>query len=272
MKIGSRQAEIAELVRGEGFQTIDGLAERYGVTTQTIRRDVNALCDRGILLRRHGGVERPPGDQANLGYQTRMVLNLRRKEAIARAVAARIPDGAALAFGIGTTPELVMRALMQHNGLRIYTNNLRLAAVAAANPEFEVAIAGGTLRPHDLDLIGRAAEQFFARYRVDYAIFGVGAIEGDGSLMDFHEEEVLARQAMLANCRESLLIADRTKFDRRAVVHGGHITDVTAFATDEAPPSDVADQLAAANVLLSIANGGAVVDRGDAADINGAVS
>ena len=246
MNIESRQAEIAELVRSEGFQTIDDLAERYGVTTQTIRRDVNALCDRGILLRRHGGVERPQDGQGNLGYQTRMVLNLPRKQAIARAVAARIPDGASLAFGIGTTPELVMRALTAHRGLRIFTNNLRLAAAAAANPDFEVTIAGGQLRPADLDLI--------AKYRVDVGIFGVGAIEADGSLLDFHDGEVLARQTILANCRESLLVADRTKFDRRAVVRGGRIDDVATFVTDEAPPGSIAEELVNAGVALVVAD------------------
>ena len=254
MNIGSRQAEIAELVRSEGFQTIDDLAARYGVTTQTIRRDVNALCDRGILLRRHGGVERPQDGQGNLGYQTRMVLNLPRKQAIARAVAARIPDGASLAFGIGTTPELVMRALTAHRGLRIFTNNLRLAAAAAANPDFEVTIAGGQLRPADLDLIGRTAEDFFAKYRVDVGIFGVGAIEADGSLLDFHDGEVLARQTILANCRESLLVADRTKFDRRAVVRGGRINDVATFVTDEAPPGSIAEDLVNAGVALVVAD------------------
>lgn len=253
MDISARQAEIAERVRSDGFQTIDRLAERYGVTTQTIRRDVNALCDRGVLLRRHGGVERPPGEQGNLGYQTRLVLNLPSKQAIAREVAARIPDGASLAFSIGTTPEIVMRALETHRGLRIFTNNLRLAAVAAANPDFEVTVAGGTLRASDLDLIGPAAETFFARYRVDFGIFGVAAIEADGSLLDFQDGEVLARQAILANCRESLLVADRTKFARRAVVRGGHIGDVSAFVTDALPPGHIADVLSAAQVQLVVA-------------------
>lgn len=257
MDISARQAEIAELVRGSGFQTIEGLAERHGVTTQTIRRDVNGLCDRGILLRRHGGVERPPGERGNLGYQTRLVLNLPRKQAIARAIAQRIPDGASLAFSVGTTPELVMRALTGHRGLRVFTNNLRLAAAAAANSDFEVTVAGGPLRNADLDVIGRPAETFFAKYRVDFGIFGVAGIEADGSLMDFQDGEVQARQAILANCRESLLVADRTKFDRQGVVRGGHIEDVSVFVTDVEPPGEVADNLARAGVDLVIAGPGA---------------
>ncbi len=264
MDINARQAEIAERVRSDGFQTIDRLAERYGVTTQTIRRDVNALCDRGVLLRRHGGVERPPGEQGNLGYQTRLVLNLPSKQAIARKVAARIPDGASLAFSIGTTPEIVMRALAGHRGLRIFTNNLRLAAVAAPNLDFEVTVAGGTLRPGDLDLIGPAAEAFFAKYRVDFGIFGVAAIEADGSLLDFQDGEVRARQAIQANCRESLLVADHTKFERRAVVRAGHIGEVSTFATDELPPANIVDALGSAGVTLMVADTDGAIHPTDA--------
>ena len=71
--------------------------------------------------------------------------------------------------------------------------------------------------------------------------------------MDFHDGEVLARQAILANCRTSLLVADRTKFDRRAVVRGGRIDEVATFVTDAAPPDDIAARLAAAGVALVVA-------------------
>jgi DeoR family glycerol-3-phosphate regulon repressor len=268
MNITARQAEIAELVRGGGFQSIEELAERYGVSTQTIRRDVNALCDRGVLLRRHGGVERAPGGPGNLGYETRRVLNLPRKLAIARAVAARIPDGASLAFSIGTTPELVMRALLGHRNLRVFTNNFRLAAVACENPSFEVTVAGGPLRNTDLDVIGPTAAAFFAHYRVDFGIFGVGGIEDDGSLLDFQEGEVEARQAILANCRASLLVADRTKFDRRAVVRGGSLCDVSVFVTDALPPESFVAALAAAGVTLDVAEAAAAGDGAEAREVS----
>jgi DeoR family glycerol-3-phosphate regulon repressor len=267
MNLTARQAEIAELVRGAGFHSIEALAERYGVTTQTVRRDVNALCDRGILLRRHGGVERAPGGHGNLGYETRMVLNLPRKQAIARAVAARIPNGASLALGIGTTPEVVMRALLRHDRLRVFTNNFRLAAAACENASFVVTVAGGPLRNADLDVVGPTAATFFANYRVDFGIFGVGGIEADGSLLDFQEGEVEARQAVLANCRTSLLIADGSKFARRAVVRGGHLCDVDSFVTDALPPEPIAEALLAAGVDLIVAEDAAAFEGARAPEV-----
>src|SRR5262245_16568947 len=94
-----RARTIVDMVRSEGFQAIDALAAQFGVTPQTIRRDVSLLCDRGLLRRRHGGVELPP-EVENLAYPDRQVLNIEAKRRIASLVAREISDGASLFFGI----------------------------------------------------------------------------------------------------------------------------------------------------------------------------
>lgn len=247
-----RRARIAEQVRQDGFVSIEALASRFAMTEQTIRRDVNALCGQGILRRRHGGVELPI-ERENLPYANRKVLNLGEKRAIATAVAARIPDGASLFFSIGTTPELVAQALQDHKHLRIFTNNLNVAGTCCGNPTFEVTIVGGRLRNRYNDVVGYEVNQFFSRYKVDYGIFGVGGIDPEGGLLDFAGEEVQAREAILANSRRTILIADHTKFGRNAVVRGGSITDVDLFCTDRPLPPDMAERLAAAGVEVLVA-------------------
>ena len=129
MDLSERQAEIADLVRENGFMSVDALSERFDVTTQTIRRDLTTLCDFGVARRRHGGLESasPPG---NLAYDSRQILARVAKQTIAREVASHIEDGAALAFSIGTTPELVAEALLRHNNLKIFTNNLNIAMLS----------------------------------------------------------------------------------------------------------------------------------------------
>ena len=126
MQAEERARAIVERVRGDGFQAIEALALQFGVTPQTIRRDVNLLCDRGLLRRRHGGVELPPEGE-NLAYPARQVLNIDAKRRIAQLVARDVPDGASLFFGIGTTPEQCALALAEHAGLRAMTNNLNVA-------------------------------------------------------------------------------------------------------------------------------------------------
>src|SRR6478752_9961278 len=208
-----RQANILEIVRGEGFASIEHLATRFDVTQQTIRRVVNALCDQGLLRRIHGGVSLPVQNQ-NLAYGSRQGLNADAKQRIAQATARFIPDGASLMIGLGTTPEYVAQALSRRQDLRVITNNLNVAAAFAQNPDIEITIAGGTLRPLDRDIVGDAAVRFFSGFKADFGIFGVGGIDHDGALLDFHSDEFMARQAIVANCR----IASPTSNCRRGFV------------------------------------------------------
>lgn len=247
-----RQARILELVREAGFASIERLAERFAVTPQTIRRAVNRLCEQGLLRRVHGGVGVPVPAQ-NLAYEGRQALNLAAKQRIATTVAAFLPDGASLSVGLGTTPEQVALALADRRGLHVITNSLNVAAALAGNPEIEITLAGGTLRPRDRDIIGEAAAAFFGRFKADFGVFGVGGIDEDGTLLDFHLGEVEARQAILANCRTAVLVADHSKFGRSATVRGGHLRDIDHFFTDIAPPQAVAATVAEAGVALHVA-------------------
>lgn len=232
----ARQAHILEIVREEGFASIEHLAARFEVTQQTIRRLVNALCDQGLLRRIHGGVSLPVQNQ-NLAYGSRQGLNADAKRRIARATAKLIPDGASLMIGLGTTPEYVAQALSHRQDLRVVTNNLNVASAFAQNPDVEISIAGGTLRPLDRDIVGEAAAHFFSRFRTDYGIFGVGGVDLDGTLLDFHIDEVQARQSIVANSRTAVLVADTTKFGRNATVRGGHLEDCHHLFTDGPLPA-----------------------------------
>lgn len=230
-----RQTQILDIVRDQGFASIETLAARFTVSPQTVRRIVNELCEQGLLRRLHGGVAPPPLSDQNLTYQSRQVLNREAKQQIAATVANFIPDGASLMIGLGTTPEHVALALARRSNLRVITNSLNAASAFAHNSNIEIAIAGGMLRPLDRDIIGDAAEQFFSRFKADFGIFGVGSLDEDGSLFDFHDGEVQARKAIVANCRTAILVADSTKFGRNATVRGGHLGDCHHVFIDRRP-------------------------------------
>ncbi len=238
MELSGRQARIAEMVRDLGFVAVDMLADKFEVTSQTIRRDINTLSERGLARRRHGGIERLP-DHSNLSFSTRKILNLQAKRAIASEVAKHVQDGASIAISIGTTPAVVTEALLQHDRLSIFTNNMNVAMVGSRNPNFQVHIAGGQLRNHDLDVLGSGMESFFSSYKVDIGLYGVGGVDDDGTLLDFSKEEVRARQLIQQNCRSSYLVLDASKFGRSAHVRGGNICDATRVFCDRKPPADI---------------------------------
>lgn len=248
----NRVRAILAIVTEQGFQPIDALAGRFGVSTQTIRRDVNALCDRGLCRRRHGGIDVLPEGE-NVDYSSRRTLHGEAKRAIARCVAQAVADGASLFFGIGTTPEACAQALLDRKGLRVMTNNVNVAQALSRNPACELTIAGGRLRNLDGDVVAGEAHGFFARFSVDMGIYGVGGVAEDGSLLDFSQDEVHMRSELASYCRKRFLVLDHSKFGRNATVRGGHITEAHRVFTDRTPPSRIVAMLIDAGVELVVA-------------------
>ncbi len=231
-----RQDAIVEMTRSNGRVAVEELAAHFEVTPQTIRKDLNDLAARRRIQRVHGGAVRPSGT-ANLEYDNRKRLASPEKATIAAAVARLIPDGASLFINIGTTTEAVSEALLDHSALMVITNNINVANRMRVHPQMEVVIAGGVVRGSDGGIVGEAAVDFIRQFKVDFAVIGTSAIDLDGALLDFDFREVKVAQAIIQNARHVILAADSTKFDRRAPVRIGHISQVHTFATDRCPPN-----------------------------------
>ena len=173
-----------------------------------------------------------PSGVENMEYEARRQIARAEKEAIGRAAAALIPNNASLFINIGTTTEAVGRALLDHVGLMVITNNINVANMMRVYPTLEVVIAGGVVRTSDGGIVGEAAVDFINQFKVDYAVIGVSAIDDDGALLDFDFREVKVAQAIMANARHVILVSDSTKFERTAPVRIAHISQVDTFITD----------------------------------------
>jgi DeoR family glycerol-3-phosphate regulon repressor len=248
-----RQERILDLARHHGFVAIEDLAQRFSVTTQTIRRDINQLCEQALLRRYHGGAGLPSSVE-NLAYSARQVLCLEEKRRIAALVARHIPDHASLFINIGTTTEEVARALMAHKGLHVITNNLNVAGIMSGNPDFEVIVAGGVVRPRDRGIVGEAALDLIGQFKVEIGIIGISGIDIDGTLLDFDYREVRVAQRIMENSAQVFLAADHTKFGRSAMCRSARLDQVDAVFSDRAPPKAFRAALAVADVELHIAD------------------
>ncbi|AGW91199.1 MULTISPECIES: DeoR/GlpR family DNA-binding transcription regulator [Cupriavidus] len=233
MTLNPRQTALLEEVRSQGFASIDELARKFGVTLQTVRRDVNLLAETGMLARFHGGVRVEGSTTENIAYRQRQVLNAEGKVRIARAVAAAVPEGCSLILNIGTTVEEIARGLMHHRGLRVITNNLNVANILADNPDCEVIVAGGVLRSRDRGIVGEATLEFIRQFKVDIGLIGISGIETDGTLRDYDFREVKVARTIIEHSREVWLAADASKFNRQAMVELAHVSQVDRFFTDE---------------------------------------
>jgi DeoR family glycerol-3-phosphate regulon repressor len=245
---------VLEAVREHGTMSVEALAERFGVTLQTVRRDLKLLSDAGLLARFHGGVRRPGSTIENIAYRQRQGLNEAAKRRIARRVARAVPDGSSLILNIGTTTEAVARELLQHRGLRVITNNLNVAAILTDNPACEVIVAGGMVRARDRGIVGEATVDFIRQFRVDIGLIGISGIEADGTLRDFDYREVKVAQAIVEHSRRVWLAADHSKFNRPAMVELGRLDQVDTLYTDQPPPPPFAALLAEAGVTVVVSD------------------
>lgn len=226
-----RQREILSLARSRGRVGVDELATRFGVTPQTIRKDLNDLCERRVLSRIHGGAVIASGVE-NVGYEARRFIAAEEKRAIGEAAARLIPDNSSLFINIGTTTEEVARALVDHDGLLVITNNLNVANLLYRHPRIEVIVAGGPVRRSDGGVVGSTTADFVRQFKVDTAVIGASAIDDDGGLLDYDYREVPVSQAIIGNARRTILVADRMKFERTAPIRIGHIAAISCFVTD----------------------------------------
>ncbi|MCJ0764648.1 DeoR/GlpR family DNA-binding transcription regulator [Variovorax terrae] len=253
MNSNPRQINLLDVVRSRGSVTVEELADKLGVTLQTVRRDVQRLADAGLLARFHGGVRVPSSTTENLAHPQRESLHAEGKARIARAVAAQVPNDCALMLNIGTTTEAIARALLRHTGLRVITNNLNVAAILSGNPQCEVIVAGGVVRARDRGIIGEAAVDFIRQFKVDIALIGISGIEADGSLRDFDYREVKVAQTIIRHAREVWLAADASKFNRPAMVELATLSQIDRLFTDAPPPEPFPALLAEAQVRLDVA-------------------
>ncbi|RQP24166.1 DeoR/GlpR family DNA-binding transcription regulator [Piscinibacter terrae] len=249
-----RQSLLLDEVRARGSVSVEALSDQFGVTLQTVRRDVKLLSDAGLLARFHGGVRLPSSTIENIAYRQRQQLNESGKQRIARQVAKAVPHGCSLIINIGTTTEAIARELLHHKGLRVITNNLNVAAILSDNPECEVIVAGGVVRSRDRGIVGEVTVDFIKQFKVDIGLIGISGIESDGTLRDFDYREVNVARAIIEHSREVWLAADHSKFNRPAMVELAQLSQIDRLFTDAHPTSPFPSLLHDAGVQLTISD------------------
>jgi DeoR family glycerol-3-phosphate regulon repressor len=251
-RLQPRQIDILDIARRDGRVEVEILATHFDVTPQTIRKDLNDLCDLEKLQRVHGGAVFP-SNTVNLAYQSRRDLASEGKARIAKAVAELIPNNSSVILNIGTTTEQVAYALRHHQGLLAITNNLNVAFILSEAESAEVVVTGGMVRKSDRGIVGAAAVDLIRQFKVDFAVIGTSAIDEGGELLDFDYREVRVSQVIIEQARKKILVADTMKFQRKAPVQIGRLTDIDIFVTDAQPPRQITRMCRESSVQLIIA-------------------
>ncbi|HKJ61952.1 MAG TPA: DeoR/GlpR family DNA-binding transcription regulator [Hyphomicrobiales bacterium] len=251
--ISSRHKSILDLASTEGSVGVEDLAGRFGVTPQTIRRDLNELCDRGLLTRMHGGA-RPPNSVANVSYDERQFEYSEEKKRIGLAAASMIPRNCSIILNIGTTTEAVALAIYDHRDLVVITNNLNVVNILRRSPAKELIIAGGVVRQSDGGVVGEATTDFIRNFRVDIAVIGASAVGEDGAILDFDYREVSVARTIIETAHQTMLVFDHGKFEKRAPVRICDVADIDIIITDAPPPPRFMRVCKEANTRIVVAD------------------
>jgi DeoR family glycerol-3-phosphate regulon repressor len=232
--LSARQNDILNKVRSSGFVTIEALAAEYGVSTQTVRRDLIALAKTGLLQRFHGGAG--PADDlsaARLDYREKRDVSREEKVFIGRQAAQAMPDGASLFLDVGTTLEACAEELNKRDGFLIVTPSIRTALVMDP-ARHTVHVLGGRMAGRDGSLVGEEVVRRLSRLTFDYALIGCSAIDASDRVMDFDPSKIEIKKTAMAVARSSVLLASRSKFGRTAFGSIGKLSDFSQIFTSKA--------------------------------------
>ena len=226
-----RQASILQMIDEFGFVATEAMVTEFNVTPQTIRRDLNELSEHGLLSRFHGGAGQVKSAE-NPPYEDRLQTGVEAKRKIAAATAALIPNGASIFLSTGTTIEAIAEALLEHEKLHVFTNNLHVARILTRNTSFQIIVSCGQVRHSDGGIIGSSSDDFISEFRMDIGIVGISGVDEDGSLLEYDPQEVKTAKTILRNSQKVIMVADRHKFGRRAMNRVGHIRELDVIITD----------------------------------------
>ncbi len=243
-----------QLAGREFVRTVD-LVDVLDVSIETVRRDLAALEDRGVLTRVRGGaVGAGHHARAEGSYGERSVSGRDEKERIGRVAAGLIADDATVVIDVGTTALQVVAAMSPAFHGLVLTSSLPAATLASERLAGEIVVLGGRLRSGDLAVSGGRAEQFLDDFRPDIALLGSGGVDTAEGLTDFHYDEARLRQRMLAVSARSWVLADSSKHRVVAPIHVADLDQLTGLVTDDDPGLELGSALETASVEVIVAD------------------
>jgi DeoR family glycerol-3-phosphate regulon repressor len=253
-QLSKRHSEILDILGRRGYLAIEEMVAAFNVTPQTLRRDLQDLSDRGLLRRHHGGASANLST-ANADYGLRHVETADGKASIGRAAAELVKPGSSLFLTPGTTVDALAKAIAERrpSGLRVVTNSIAAASILDQCPGISIQITGGLWMRHNRALGGMPAADFVENYRCDLHLTSIGAVDAEGNLLEYRDDEVVVARAMFRNARRKVLLADHTKFGRVATSRLAHLSEVSTLITDRKPNEQTLEVIRSAGCELVVA-------------------
>lgn len=248
-----RQERIRKLLTRERYVSVRDLADQEDVSDMTIRRDLEALAERGHVRRVFGGAHVPEATAVEQVYIDRMHQNREAKEAIAERAVQEISDGDTVALDGSTTSVYLARCLAGRDVVVVTTS--LLVAQELVDADMEVVLPGGVLRSRTLCLVGPVAERNLSDFHVDTVFFSTGGLHPTHGLTDTHDLEAAVKRSMFEIGGRLVALIDSSKFGRKALHPLTPLERIDMLVTEAPPAEEIAAALARQNVRVEVADG-----------------
>jgi DeoR/GlpR family transcriptional regulator of sugar metabolism len=248
-----RRFELIRLAKREGQLSIAQLSSQFGVSADTIRRDLDLLSIRGLVRRTHGGaVAADYLAQTEYAPTQRNGVRTAEKTRIAKCAAELIKNGESLMLNGGSTTLLFASELSGRRNLTVVTNALAIPPSLPHHAVRDIVLLGGEYRPETNTTVGSIAFCGAVPVNADSAIVGVGGIAQDGLYTGLLQDAAMTA-SMIARARRTIVLADSTKFGRRLLGHIASLDQIDVLVTDAVPSKDLFRALVQLNVQVLIA-------------------
>ncbi|MCX2524200.1 DeoR/GlpR family DNA-binding transcription regulator [Larsenimonas rhizosphaerae] len=243
-----RQSEILTLLKQEGQVVARTLSERFGVSEDTIRRDLRELAREGRLQRVHGGAL--PASSAVADFAQRQTIESGPKRAIAAAAAAMIEDGQVVLVDGGTTTVEMMRQLRPELVATVVTHSPSIAVELVNHPGIEVVMIGGTLFKHSIVTVGAAAIEALSHIRADVFFMGVTGVHETAGFSTGDLEEAYMKRALAAQAAETVVLASSDKLNAASRYRIGALSMAATLVVERQASAALTDPLARAGLSV----------------------
>ncbi|MBR6694198.1 MAG: DeoR/GlpR transcriptional regulator [Clostridia bacterium] len=234
LAIERRNAIISRL-NMDGKVIVTDLAQEFGVTEETIRRDLEKLDNEGLAKKTYGGAVANKSLNIDLPSSVRKRANVELKQRIAEKIALMINDGDYVMADASSTAMYVIKCIKHKKNITLITNSVEILYELSDHNDWNILSTGGTLKPGALSLVGSTAEKMIRDFHVDIAICSCKGVDINAGITDSNEKDSQMKQAIFSAASRKVLAIDSTKFDRIAFTKVCDLGDVDVIVTDSRP-------------------------------------
>lgn len=243
-----RRTFILETLAQRGSASVSELHRRLDVSRETIRRDITRLADDGKLRKTHGGALSNDSQEPSL--TERLSVNMDGKRKIGAAAAELVPDGSSVIIDSGSTTLCLAESLSAYTNLTVYTNDMQVASRFTLGGGNRVFLIGGEV--HEGAAYGQDALSMLDHYFADFAFIGVSAMSAHPWITEYTRPGADLHGMMLTHSKTSVLLVDKTKFNKVAPVRMPNVEKATYVLVDEYPGDDIAAAAQGLDVELRV--------------------